>query len=366
VIARRQLLALPWMAALGPAQALTRRPLVFPRDHGSHPDTRTEWWYLTGWLQAADDARVDAPPLAGFQLTFFRSRTGLAEGHPSAFAAQQLLFAHAALTPLPGQPLRHDQRMARAGLGLAEASTTDTDLVIDQGPRAWTLRRTQESGRSVYQARWQTTEFALDLTARATQPVLLQGDAGWSRKGPGPTQASHYVTEPQLAVQGQLQRPTGRQAVRGHAWLDHEWSDDLLAPGVQGWDWIGINLFDGSTLTAFQLRDAQGRATWAGGSHRTASTHHTFTPPQVRFEATGERWTSPTTGATYPTGWRLTTPAGSWRVRPLANAQEMDTRRSTGSAYWEGLSDLLDEQGRVIGRGYLEMTGYAGALQLSR
>jgi predicted secreted hydrolase len=48
----------------------------------------------------------------------------------------------------------------------------------------------------------------------------------------------------------------------------------------------------------------------------------------------------------------------------LLDDQELDSRTSTGSIYWEGLSDLLDAQGRRVGRGYLEMTGYAAALKL--
>lgn len=364
-VLRRALLLSP-LAGLGAAQALERRPLAFPRDHGSHPDSRTEWWYLTGWLCDAQDARPDAPPLAGFQLTFFRSRTGFGDGHPSAFAARQLLFAHAALTEPGGTRLLHDQRIARAGFGLSEAATEDTGVLIDRGPRAWTLRRGAGADGSVYEARWQATGFALQLTATATQPLLLQGDAGWSRKGPQPQQASHYVTEPQLVLSGRLERQGKVQAVGGRAWLDHEWSDELLAPGMQGWDWIGMNLFDGSALTAFQLRAADGRAAWAGGSWRLrGNATRPFSAQEVSFEAAPERWTSPATGAVYPLGWRVRTAIGEWTVRPLQAAQELDNRASTGSAYWEGLSELLDVGGRVVGRGYLEMTGYAGALKLT-
>lgn len=358
---RRRAVMLAALAGAGPAFGLTPRPLRFPRDHGSHPDSRTEWWYLTGWLQDGGSA-----PVAGFQLTFFRSRTGFGDGHPSAFAARQLLFAHAAFTDLSDRQLVHDQRSARAGLGLAEAALDDTDLVIDRGPRAWTLQRRTVDGHSRYDARWQTAGLALQLSASATQPPLLQGDAGWSRKGPLPRQASQYVTEPQLAVQGRLERAGRVREVTGRAWLDHEWSDELLAPGVVGWDWIGMNLFDGSALSAFQLRDGDGRAQWAGGSFRAPNgASRAFDAQDVRYEAAGDTWRSPTTGARYPLGWTVHTPAGRWTVRPLLAAQELDSRASTGTAYWEGLSELLDERGQVIGRGYLEMTGYAGALRLT-
>lgn len=367
---RRLLLHAPLAAWPGLAGALTRRPLAFPRDHGSHPDSRTEWWYLTGWLQEARSAGDPRQrPIAGFQLTFFRSRTGFGADLPSAFAARQLLFAHAALTDL-GDPahgrLLHDQRSARAGLGLAEAATTDTDVVIDRGPREWTLRRRGGAGPSVYDARWRNAEVDLQLSATATQPLLLQGEAGWSRKGPQAQQASHYVSEPQLQVRGRLRRSTQTLEVSGHAWLDHEWSDELLAPGIVGWDWIGMNLFDGSALTAFQLRDANGQARWCGGSWRPAGgPARPFTSDEVAFQPHGAPWTSPATDARYPAGWQLRTPVGRWTVRPWLADQELDSRASTGTAYWEGLSELLDDQGRAVGRGYLEMTGYAGALRLT-
>ena len=85
------------------------RVLRFPRDHGAHPGCRTEWWYVTGWLG------TEAQLTGGFQVTFFRSRTGLAQAHPSRFAARQLLFAHAAVTTLgpDGGRHRHDQRIVR-------------------------------------------------------------------------------------------------------------------------------------------------------------------------------------------------------------------------------------------------------------
>jgi predicted secreted hydrolase len=209
-----------------------------------------------------------------------------------------------------------------------------------------------------------TGAFALDLVLDATQPVLLQGRAGWSQKGPSPEQASHYYSEPQLATSGTLTVDGRALPVSGRAWLDHEWSDSLLAADAVGWDWIGMNLDDGSALTAFRLRRADGSALWAGGSlRRPGGATLDFAPEAVRFVA-GRTWTSAATRATYPVEWTLESPAGRHTVRPLVDAQELDGRASTGLVYWEGLSDLLDAGGRRVGSGYLEMTGYAGRLAL--
>ncbi len=150
----------------------------------------------------------------------------------------------------------------------------------------------------------------------------------------------------------------------GRAWLDHEWSDSFLPAGSVGWDWIGINLDDGGALTAFRLRRADGSSLYAGGSHRSsAGALRVFASDEVRF-VPQRRWRSATSGATYPVEWSIETPAGQHRIRALLDAQELDSRASSGAVYWEGLSDLLDADGARIGRGYLEMTGYAGALRI--
>ena len=152
--------------------------------------------------------------------------------------------------------------------------------------------------------------------------------------------------------------------MRGTAWLDHEWSDSLLDPQAVGWDWIGMNLHDGSALTAFRLRRADGSSLYAGGSFRAAAgSARSFGPDEVRM-APGHTWASPATRAVYPVQWRVETPAGTFTVRALLDAQELDSRASTGTVYWEGLSELRDENDRVVGHGYLEMTGYAGRIRL--
>jgi predicted secreted hydrolase len=348
VIRRRTLLAaLPALAQ--PAFALPQPQRVFPRDQRAHPDLRTEWWYITG--QAEHGGR-----LFGFQVTFFRSRVDATQGMASRFAARQLLFAHAAVTDVQGAKLWHDQRIARAGFGIAEAATGDARLRL----RDWSLVREGERWRAKVPA----SGFALDLRCTATQPVLLQGRQGLSRKGPLEAQASYYYSLPQLAVSGTLSLQGREFAVQGRAWLDHEWSEALLAPQAVGWDWIGMNLDDGSALTAFQLRRRDGSALWDGGSFRSAGgALYVASPGETEFRAQ-RRWTSPSSNASYPVEWLVRTPADFYTVRAVIPNQELDSRGSTGSIYWEGLSDLIDSNGKRVGRGYLEMTGYAAPLKL--
>jgi len=330
------------------------RALAFPRDHGAHPGTRIEWWYLTGWLQAAG-----AGSLLGFQLTFFRVRTGLAEALPGRLAPRQLLFAHAAVTDLARGRHHHAEQLARWN-----GQWHDDPAAVNQAALAQRDVRMGPWRLDAQHARVRAAALELELQLSPTQPVLLQGDRGYSRKGPGPGQASHYYSEPHLAVQGQLVFEGARRTGTGRAWLDHEWSDEILHPQAVGWDWIGINLDDGRALTAFRLRRADGSALWAGGSVRApGGPVRDFAPEEVAFEPV-RTWKSPATQATYPVAWTVRTPAGTFGVRSLLDAQEIDARRSTATVYWEGLSELLDAQGRRIGLGYLEMTGYAGRLRL--
>lgn len=346
-----------------PGEPLRPRPLVFPRDHGTHNDTRTEWWYLTGHAQDAQGREF------GFQVTFFRSRVDPAQALSGRLAARQLLFAHAAITDVQGQRLHHDERIARwngerpANTERAVfASERDTDVQI----RDWFIRRRTDGG---YDTRVTGDALLIDVEADAPQAWLLQGEEGFSRKGPDPAQASFYVTQPQLRVRGTLGLAGQRFTINGTAWLDHEWSEALLHPEAVGWDWIGMNLFDGHCVTAFQLRRADGSKLWAGGSFRTAGSAHDpndiyrFRPGEVDFRPQ-RWWTSPLTRTRYPVEWLVRTPADFYTVRARVDAQELDSRATSGAIYWEGLSDLIDSNGRTVGRGYLEMTGYARRLRL--
>jgi len=328
---------------------LSETPLRFPADHGAHPAFRTEWWYVTGWLKTAQGEDL------GFQVTFFRSRPAVDQRNPSRFAATQVLFAHAALSDPKLGRLRHGQRIARQGFGLAQASTTDADIVLD----GWTFKRGADGEFRTHAA---GEDFALDLTLSSTQAVLPQGDGGYSRKGPNPAQASRYYSLPHLAVTGSVVRGGKRVKVTGQAWLDREWSSTLLDPAAVGWDWTGLNLDDGGALMAFQVRDKAGGPMWAGGSLRAADGALTVLGPgDVTFTA-ARRWRSPRTGAAYPVEQTVTVrlPGGSrsWRLKPLFDDQELDSRAGGGPVYWEG---AVKADGA---RGYLELTGYAAPLKL--
>jgi predicted secreted hydrolase len=214
----------------------------------------------------------------GFQLTFFRSRPGIAEDLQSPIAASQILFAHAAVTR-PGERLLHAERAGRANLG-AGFSTTDCDVHIG----AWRMQRLDTADGEQFRLIAPDPAFTLDLRLKPSQPLLPQGDAGWSQKGPRPELASHYLSWPQLQVDGSLTLDGKRHTARGRAWFDHEWSSEVLGAGSVGWDWIGINLDDGGALMAFRIRDAGGGTVYAHAALRDAGGRVTqFDPRRGRL-----------------------------------------------------------------------------------
>jgi predicted secreted hydrolase len=193
--------------------------------------------------------------------------------------------------------------------------------------------------------------------------VLLQGERGVSRKGPLAGQASFYYSRPHLDVVGTVSVGGRRIGVKGQAWLDHEWSSEYLAPQAAGWDWIGVNAADGGALMAFRIRDRNGATLWAGGTYRAPDRRvRVFAPEEIRFVPL-RRWRSPRTGTEYPVAMRVQAGELAVELQPLMDDQELDSRASTGAIYWEGAVRALQE-GKPIGLGYLELTGYGKALKL--
>ena len=344
------LLAQTCHAAPAFAPVTPGRTLSFPADFGAHPEFKTEWWYVTGWLKKADGKPM------GFQVTFFRSATGQGKGNPSAFAARQLIIGHAALSDPALGKLAHDQRSAREGFGLAYSKAGNTDIKLED----W---RMQRGADGKYRVSVKSAELNYELTLAPTQPVLLQGERGFSRKGANPVHASYYYSEPHLFVTGTASHgKAAPEAVEGTAWLDHEWSSGF-DPTAVGWDWVGANLADGSSLMAFQIRDKQGDKLWAHATLRDAAGKVIqYEPAQVSFTPQA-RWKSPRTNASYPVATTIVTGGISWQITPLQQDQELDSRRSVGAVYWEG-AVTVKRDGVPAGQGYLELVGYERPMKL--
>ena len=333
------------------------RKLAFPRDFGAHPDYRTEWWYMTGWLGEGADQ-------LGFQVTFFRSRTLHPQSNPSRFAPRQLMFAHAALA-LPGEgQLLHAEVAGRAGPAGASFDTTDTALALS----GWSLQRTVDDH---YKILIPAEHFTLELAALTALAPVLRGDDGFSLKGPTSQFASYYYSRPQLSVSARVtfKKSSGSRrkseqplSLSGSAWFDHEWSSSLLMAGAVGWDWIGINLLDGGSLMAFRMRDAAKDTLFSEWDWRDRSGQVIERRRDVSWQPLGQ-WRSPRSLVAYPERFQLRVAGRTLSLQTLMPDQEVNAQASTGGFYYEGAVELK-EGGKLLGRGYLELTGYGTPVAL--
>jgi predicted secreted hydrolase len=335
-------------------QAAPGYQLALPRDHASHPDYKIEWWYYTGNLDAADGRRF------GYQLTFFRIGVDPKPQNPSKWAVRDLFMTHLAVTDVDGKTYRFTDRVNRAGVGWAGAAT-DSYRVWNED---WEARLDPSTNRHVLSA--EEGGLGVDLALESTKPAVEQGVRGFSQKGAEPGNASHYYSLTRMKTTGAVVVGGVRVPVEGLSWMDHEFGTSFLEPEQAGWDWFSIQLDDGTDLMLFQLRRDDGSRDPHSSGTLVDPAGATVAIARDQFDlAPGAVWRSPASGAEYPTSWRVTVPSRGidLSVRAALDDQELRTERSTGVAYWEGAVFVEGTNaGRPVkGRGYLEMTGYAGS-----
>ncbi|HVS31646.1 MAG TPA: lipocalin-like domain-containing protein [Thermoanaerobaculia bacterium] len=324
----------------------------FPRDHGSHDEYRTEWWYYTGHVRTESGRRY------GFEVTFFRVGVVAADGPPATpWDVRHIALAHFAITDVNGKKFRYYEKLNRSSPFTAQAAAGRLNVfneswrVTTMADGAWRLVAAEGGD-------------AIDLVLRSAKPPALHGENGLSVKAPGVGYASHYYSMTRLAVSGTIAVP-GRPAERctGLAWMDHEFGSAVLRENQQGWDWFSVQLDNDTELMLYQIRRRDGSpdVTSSGSLITDRGEVIHITADQMRVEPVS-RWRSPESGATYPMGWRLAVPGLklSLVLKPVMEAQELITRRSTQITYWEGAVDVTGSFGNVSvsGAGYVEMTGY--------
>jgi predicted secreted hydrolase len=325
----------------------------FPRDHFSHPCFRTEWWYFTGNLSDASGSEF------GFQLTFFREAVDNPYPNPSRWRIDDLYMAHFAISDIAAKDFLYSQRISRAGISLAGADPADGR--IWNGPwkaevhgDAWSL--VAGDGTS-----------ALQLKMESRKPPSIQGINGVSQKAEGEGNGSHYYSLTRLATSGKLRFRGASYAVTGWSWMDHEFSTSQLSPQQVGWDWVSLQMKDGTEWMLFQLRRKDGtRDPFSAGSFVDEKGRVTPLASGDFEMIPGAAWASPQSGARYPVAWRIRVPRLRLEIEISAAmpAQELDTKQTTGVIYWEGSITAKGSHNEtpVGGRGYLEMTGYAAPL----
>ena len=354
------------------------RPLAFPMDHGPHNDFQTEWWYYTGNLTA------DTGEHFGYQLTFFRRALAPPDqrsARDSAWAADQVYMAHLALTDVASGKHYAFEKLARGAAGLAGAEAEPfrvwlEDWEVSQGSLAGApgedapgqqgqgLKSLSDTTKSA-SADWvkggparlrayardpvSNLNLSLDLNLTDLKGPILQGDQGYSRKGPEPGNASYYVSLPRIATAGTITVGGKAFTVDGLSWMDHEWSTSALGAEQTGWDWFSIQLDDNTELMLFRLRRADGSADGFSSGTLIAADGSTRTlgPADFSIEVT-DRWRSPHTGAAYPAGWTLSVPSADLHlsITPWLADQEMDVSYAYLGGRGEGGRDACWATGR--------------------
>lgn len=331
----------------------------FPRDHFSHEDFQTEWWYTTGNLATADGRHF------GFELTFFRQGADRDSAKTAAWDVRDLYLAHLALSDLDGGEFYHTERTNRAGPGLAGIDAQQQRIWNGN----WELRWTAGNEMALYAA---NEQFSLQFVLHPEKPPVIHGENGVSQKASGAGHASHYISFTRLKTSGTIELRGKPVAVTGTSWMDHEFFTHQMEPAQIGWNWVSVQLSDNTELMLYQFRrkdgsidpfsagtyvDAQGRAV-----HLTSS--------DFQLTPRDESWTSGVTGAKYPVAWTMAIPKLGVKLEAATRlkSQELSGGGPFSPNYWEGAVTIAGTRADELldGVGYLEMTGYDRPIEMGR
>ena len=333
------------------ALALPGWKYEFPRDHFAHPDFKTEWWYFTGNLTAADGQEF------GFQLTFFRQGVRRGDQATTRFAVDDIKLAHFAVTDIGRPKFRFAQKVSRGSFGDAGFSDGDRIAWIDD----WTLRFT---GPGKFRLEARDADFALALDLSSAKEPVFHGENGVSQKSAGEGRASHYYSYTRLAAEGTVTLDGREIPVTGWSWFDQEWATNQLTENQTGWDWLSLQFEDNTELMLFQIRLKDGgRDPFSHGTWIDSEGNATPVKNEDFELVPGRLWRGQETGGDYPVEWKLRIPKldVELEVSAAMDGQELVLRPIS---YWEGSVRARGTRNgqEMRGRGYLEMTGYAGGL----
>jgi predicted secreted hydrolase len=336
-------------------QALPGYRFEFPRDYFNHEPYQTEWWYYTGNVRAKDGHRF------GFELTFFRQGVSRA-AKTNAWAVDDVWMAHLALSDVDGQKFHYEERLNRAGPGLAGVDAPSGPLLTGT---VWNGNWQAQIGEKSEQLRGVGEDFEFDLKLAPDKPPVVQGQNGVSQKAAGAGRASHYYSLTRLETAGSIVVARKSYQVEGTSWMDHEYFSGAMAADETGWDWLSVQLEDGTELMLYRLRHSDGSIdAYSSGSYVDAKGASQFLASHdFAMSLSGELWTSAATKAKYPERWHVSVPGLKLELDVTTPLRDQELQSTVGPSYWEGAVDVNGMRAgtAVKGVGYLEMTGYAGA-----
>ncbi len=359
-------------------RALPGANYAFPADHEIHPDFKTEWWYFTGTL------RTEAGKDYGYELTFFRqgtlpptlqaSRQTLAPEARSQFVQNDFKFAHFAISELSAGQFHFTQKISRGAFGEAGFGSVSVPATASPSPATvrlawiddWSLRPQPDGSWNISAKTDFPAPMSVDLEVVPTKPPVIEGVNGVSQKAAGQGNASYYYSFTRLKTSGTLTVGGDKaQPVTGESWFDHEWASNQLAQDQIGWDWFCFQFDDQTELMLYAMRRRDGSVDPVSSGTLVATDgqveHLKFGEFTLRATRT---WHSKQTDATYPLAWQVEIPSRhlSFAVDSRLDSQELVL---PPISYWEGAIRAEGRRGgqTLKGHGYMELTGYAGALK---
>jgi len=335
-------------------------PFEFPRDHGSHPGFKIEWWYLTGNL--SDESGNEF----GYQLTIFRNQltNDRVKSKPNSdLTLEQLYIGHFAISNIAEKEHREQLKLARPALGGVSASETSMNVQVHD----WRIVQNENDIISIAASSEKGMELQLELEPQ--KDFVIHGEDGIHLKTNNEKNASHYISFTRLKSSGSVIWDGDTYHVGGLSWMDHEFGSSWLDSEDEGWDWMAVQLDNEIDLMIYRIRRRDGSSNpYAIGSlvKRDGTlielpfSEYSMTP--VRY------WKSEESGAEYPVEWKVEIPKydAVFNVSARFDNQEMNLGGDdAASTYWEGAIGINGTwQGEeTTGKGYLEMVGYSQAME---
>ena len=141
-----------------------------------------------------------------------------------------------------------------------------------------------------------------------------------------------------------------------------------LAEEQVGWDWFGLHLDNGMDLMLYRIRREDGTVEpVSSGTLIEPDGRTTHLPFEAFVYSIRDTWTSRKSKTVYPSRWVIAVPDHGIEltITPTVADQELVTTKSTRVTYWEGSVLVTGRVGgdKVTGRGYAELTGYAGSMK---
>ena len=307
-------------------------------------NVQVEWWYFTGHLE-------DNLNKYGFEWCMFKF-------HPRALRLgfiplsyvkhEPFLVLHTAITDKTGNKFYFEQDTGAIHKDHINYNKLDLNLngAVLKHNKIFEIKNNQ-----------------MDLEITPIKKLVKHFEKGYHMMTTRPKSPTYYVSFPRSKVKGKIQIKGKTLHVVGQSWFDHQKCVIPQNSHIIGWDWFSIMLNDNTELMLITLRDKRGlqhknrMGTYIKSDGRVIK----IAPKDFKVKHLA-LWKSQKTGITYPSGWHITMPKLKieLKVTPYVKEQEIDSRLTAPTSYWEGacIAEGTKNGKKIEGESYVELVGY--------